>query len=223
MKKNVRVFLAIAMVICFAVSPASAELPKGHKEFMKNEDYKDAFDQFTAVMEEAKERLSAAEYKALEKENGETIAASVKEDMGSGTSEADAYAAAYWMRNEQVSRELRWDWLRKNAEDVQGFYRLKSDAFEGYMTLEKGDEENEYAAGISVAMKKEPYNSGDFDGLGKLSDGKMTAANGDEDPNAVTVTFDGETAKVVTSKALKESDLFGAGVTIDGEYLREKK
>jgi hypothetical protein len=71
-------------------------------------------------------------------------------------------------------------------------------------------------------MKKEPYKSGDFDGLGKLLKGKMTISD-DDGSNVITITFDGETAKLVSSKSFKESGWLGASVAIDGEYLREKK
>jgi len=215
-------FALVLLAALFMVSSASAALPEKHEEYMKNEDYKGAFEQFTLGMEEAKERLTPGEYERLEKE-GEKLIAGWVELNEEGYEEAEAYSSAYWSRYEQVSRELRWDWLRKNAEDAQGFYRLKSDAFDGYLTLEKGDEDGEYAVAIEAVMKKDPENSGGFEGPGKLSgDHKMTAMH-DDDDNAITITFDGETAKVVMSKAFKESGWLGAGVTLDGEYVREKK
>lgn len=218
------VLLLCVLALCLAASPASAGLPKDHKEYMKNEGYKEAFEQFTAVMEEAGERLTPDEYKALEKEIDEAMAASVEEDMESDYTEAEAWETAYFVGNAQVNMQLRWDWLRKNAEDAQGFYRLKSDAFEGYMTLEKGDEKDEYAVEISVVMKKEPHNSGGFDGYGKLAGGKMSVFDHYSDgPDVMTITFNADAAKLTSSKAFKESGELGAGVTLDGEFLREKK
>jgi hypothetical protein len=46
---------------------------------------------------------------------------------------------------------------------------------------------------------------------------------GGDQSATVDIAFDGETAKVTTSGAFKESGWFGANVIIDGEYLREKK
>jgi len=225
--KNMK-FALVLLVMVFMVSSASAALPEKHEEYMKNEDYKGAFEQFTLGMEEAKDRLTPDEYERLEKE-GEKLIAGWVEQNDEGYEEAEAYGSAYWSRYEQISMELRWDWLRKNAEDAQGFYRLKSDAFDGYLTLEKGEEDGEYAVAIEVVMKNAPENSGSFEGPGKLSGGsrdarasKMTAMH-DDDENAVTITFDGETAKVDMSKAFKESGWLGAGVTLEGEYVREKK
>ena len=220
--KKILVPMFCAVALCLFVSPAAADLPKDHAQYMKNEDYKEAFTQFTAVMKEAKDNFTPDEYKALEKEIGEQMAASVKEDMESGSSEAEAYETAFYMGNEQVGKELRWDWLRKNAEDAQGFYRLKSNALNGYMVLEKAEENGEYAVDIYVAMIKEPFNEGSFYGPGKLSGNKMIAPN-DDDANAVIITLDGDVAKIATSKTFKESGALGANVTIEGEYLRERK
>ena len=235
--KKMKFALTVLLVFVLGIAAvSSAALPGNHEEYMKNESYKAAFDRFALGMEEAEDRLTPDEYEVLEKEGEEVIAASVKEDMERGASEADAYETAYWMRYEQVSTELHRDWLRKNAEDAQGFYRLKSDAFDGYMTLEKGDEDGLYAVKIFVTMEREPHNTGEIYGPGKFSGdprdartspreartGKMTVSHFDDD-SAVTITFDGETAKVETTEALKYGGWFGAGVTIDGEYVREKK
>jgi hypothetical protein len=214
-------FVLVLLAAVFMVSSASAALPEKHEEYMKNEFYENNFNLFTAAMEEAKERLTPDEYERLEKEGNKLIAGWVEQN-DEGYSEVDAYGSAYYDRYEQVSRELKWDWLRKNAEDAQGFYRLKSDAFNGYLTLEKGDEDGEYAVEFDVVMKKGAENSGHFSGPGKLSGGKMAVPH-DDIEDAITITFDGETAKANASKALMDSGWFGAGVTIDGEYLREKK
>jgi hypothetical protein len=218
--KNLK--FALALVLALTLGVASAGVPEKHEEYMKDEDYKNAFEQFTMGMEGAKDSLTPDEYKALEKEGEEVIAAAVKADMESDTSEPDAYVGAYWMRYEQISTELRWDWLRKNAEDAQGFYSLKSDAFDGYMTLEKGEEEGEYAVAIFATMKRGPHNTGDFEGPGKLSGSEMAVTDFD-DMTVMIITFDGETAKVQETQDFKDSGWLGAGVTLDGEYVREKK
>jgi hypothetical protein len=208
------------MMFCLFSLPVYAGTPKDHEKYMEGEEYKAAFEQFTAGIEEAKERLTPDEYKALEKKSDEEIAASVIEDMEAGSSEESAYETAYYYVFEKISRQLRWDWLRKNTEDAQGFYRLKSDVFDGYMTLEKG-EDGDYAVDISVMMKNNPEKEGMFYGPGTLSGAKMTASNDDVE-NAITITFEGETAKVVASQAFNEDSL-SEGISLDGEYLREKK
>ena len=224
--KNMKFTLTVLMafVVCMAAfSPALGALPGNHEDYLKNESYKNAFDQFTLGMEEAKDRLAPDEYEVLKKEGDELIAFWIKADMeDSGYSEADAYETAYWMRYEQIGRELRHDWLRKNAEDAQGFYRLKSATFDGYLTLEKGDEDYLYAVEIEAAMRSGSQNSGHFKGSGKLSGSKMIVSHYDGE-NVAEIIFDGETAMVAASQILMDSGWFGAGVTIDGEYIREKR
>jgi len=217
--------LAVLTVAFFAAgSPALAGAPKGHATFMENEDYQSAYEQFTAVMSEAKERLSPGEYGELEKENDETMAESVKEDIASETPEIEAWATAYQMRTVYVGNALTWDWLRKNAKGVQGFYALKSGSFDGYMTIQEGDDKNAYAVYIFAAQKGGAENNGELEGGGVLDGKKISVEYGTDDSSAtVTVAFDGETATVTTSDAFKESGWFGANVVIDGEYLREKK
>lgn len=223
MKNTKVVFLLLCVLaFCFMASPALSGTPEKHEEYMKNEDYKNAFEQFLAGMEEAKERLAPEEYKAFDNEISEAMETGAIEDMESGYSEAEAYLTAYIVGYEQTNRELKRDWLRKNAEDAQGFYWLKSDVFEGYLTLEKGEEENVYAVDISVMMKNEPHNSGDFSGIGKLSGSKMSVLDS-EDTDVITIDFDGETAILTSTGEFKKSSELGEGVILDGEYLREKK
>ena len=224
MKKMQYVLAALLVIIAglAMVSSVSAALPKDHADFMKDEDYKNAFEQFTLGMQEAKERLTPDEYKALEKSNDEEMATSVKEDMEYGSSEKEAYETAYSLGYEQTSRELKWDWLRKNAEDAQGFYKMQSDAFGGYMALSKGEEDGIYEVEISLQMNYEPYNSGYFYGFGNHSGSKMLVYDSD-DENVITITFDSDIAKVTSTQAFKESGYLGHNVVLDADYLREKK
>ena len=225
--KNFKLWMLVFCMsaFCIAVSPALAALPKKHKEYLKNEYYKDAFETFTAAMEEIKEKFTPDEYKAFEKEIDEATAvyekaaAEVEDAL-----DADVYGEIYArIIDDLITEELRWDRLRKNAEGVQGFYRLKSSAFEGYMAVEKYEKGDKYGVEIRVTMKNEPRNSGYFEGDGKLSGGEILAYNvyeGNEE-DVVTINFDGETAKVKANQAFKDGGALGAGVTIDGEYVRE--
>jgi hypothetical protein len=206
-------------------APAFAALPKDHAQYMESsEDYKNAFEQFTEGMREAKERLSAGEYKDLERENETTVAEIVKESLEAKDPEADAYATAYWMRNAYVNKALVWDWLRKNANGVQGFYRMQSAAFNGYMTIQEGEGKGLYAVYIFAVQKGGAENNCELKAEGKLNKKKMRLNYGGDDPSAtVDLAFDGESARVTTSGAFKASGWFGANVVIDAEYIREKK
>jgi hypothetical protein len=217
--------LAAALTpLFFMTAGAEAAIPKNHEKLMENEDYQYSYNRFQAAMSEAKERLDAGEYKALERENDEEIASSVKSDMESGSSETEAYSMAFDWRAEHIGNVLTWDWLRKNAKGAVGYYRLESGAFDGYMTVQEGDEEGMYAVLIHAIQKGGAENSGELELLGRLEGNKITLRPDDEKQDeAAEVTFDGEKARVTTSDAFKEGGWLGAGVFLDGEYVREKK
>ncbi|MDR0356156.1 MAG: hypothetical protein LBJ64_10565 [Deltaproteobacteria bacterium] len=218
----VSVWLTAAALVL--VSPAWAATPKNHAEFMKNDVYKNSFAKFTATMDEAKSRLSPEEFQALEKENDKTMAESVQEDMAAGYSEVEAWDTAYTMISVHVGDVLVWDWLKKNAQGLIGYYRMNSSALDGYMTVEESDEENAYAIYIFAAQKTDAQNNGEIQGLGRLNGTQMRLDfGGEEQAETVDINFEGETATVATSAEFKNSGWFGGNVIIDGEYVREKK
>ena len=219
------VLLFCALAFCLAAVPASAALLKGHEEFMKNEYYKEAFEAFSEVMKEAKENFTPDEYKALEKKTDEAVskyeksALEVESELG-----AEVYGEIYnRMIDDFITEELRWNRLRKNSDGTQGFYRLKSNALEGYMAVEKagGDDENAYGVEIRVWNDEQSVY---FEGFGKLSDGKILAeyVYESDDEYVVTINFDDETAKAEANQAWKDRAKDDGDVPIDGEYLREK-
>jgi hypothetical protein len=207
MKWKMKFAIAAAVFLAFMVglasaSFASAALPEKHAEYMKNESYKHAFDQFTLGMDEVKGRLTPDLYEFFEEDVHEAMAASVKESIESGYSEADAWETGFYMGYGLADRELKWDWLRKNAEDAQGLYTQISDLYDGYMTLEKGDEDGVYAFEIHMTEIRNPDISVGFKGVGELSGGprdartsKMIVSDADN-PEAAVITFDNDTAEV---------------------------
>lgn len=225
--RKLLVAAALAAFTFFTLCPeacALAGLPKDHKKFMKNGDYAEAYEQFSATMKEAEERLESAEYAELDRENGREIAESVAEDTASGDfTEMEAYASAYWMRGEYVSKYLVWDWLKRNAEGVLGFYRLKSGDAEGYLTVEESDEEGLYAVYATKTAKGDRDKTADLRNFGKLEGNKMTVGDEEEEEYVLTVVFDGETAIVKGLPGQKDDFLADFGILLDGEYVREKK
>ena len=218
--KSVLLFCALA--ICLTAAQASAALPEGHEEFMKNEYYKNCFEAFSKVMNEAKEGFTQDEYKAFEKEVFDRISAyektasNVESVLG-----AEVYGEIYArVIDNFITDELRWNKLRKNPEGAQGFYRLKSETFEGYMAVEKGYEDDYYGVEIYVLNKEQ---SAYFEGLGKLSDGKMPAYYVYESDVEfiVTIDFEGDTAKAEANQAWKDMSKEDGDAPIDGEYVRE--
>ena len=222
MVKNFTAFF-LFLLMAFAAS-AQGSAPKNHAELLKDDFYRENRQQYENIMTEAKERLTAEEYDKLAADFEAEIARGAAESIKAGDSEAEAYATEYIAAVERLNRELIFDWLRKNAAGVQGFYRFISEAYEGWLTVQEGDGPASWAVSIFVSQRNEPYNNGELDGEGKLDGGRMAVNYGSDDASAtVTIVFDGETARVETSKAFKESGWFGANIVIDGNYGKERK
>lgn len=219
--------LALTLLLVLAASAPAEALPANHDQLMKNEDYRSAYERYTAALAEARDRLTDEEYRALADGCEKAVAENAAESVKGGTDQAEAYAAEYWARNENISRELVWDYLRKNAEGVQGLYRFQSEGYDGYLTVQAADDPGVWAVEISAIMTGDSENSGEVQGLGRLDGNRMAVNYGDDeaekDGRTVDITFDGETARVATSEGFKRSGWLGHNVVIDGDYLREKK
>jgi len=222
--KTASAFIVLVIFAFCSQADAFAGVAKNHKKLMANEEYAMAYEQMANVMNEAKERLDAGEFKALDQENAGAIAESVREGMETGgIDEPEAYATAYWMRSEYVSHALVWDWLRKNPRGVQGFYRLKSGEADGYMTITESDEKDVYEVYVSLVMKGDPKKAADLMSIGTLDGQTMTAGFPEDEEILLNIVFKGETASVISPDKAKKQFLDDCGMVFDGEYEREKK
>jgi hypothetical protein len=231
--KNYRAALALFCVSMLLTagttcSPALAFAPPAnHEKLLEDKEYKDYFDRYTASRKEAKGRLSPVEYAELEKKIDEDMAESLEEAIASGWSETEAWSVAYMTGSRFMDRELAFHWLRKNTPGIQGYYKLKSDAFDGYMTVEEIDDldnrKNYYAVNIYVVQKGGAEKNGLIEGGGQLEGKKIPVDFGGDECQTVTVNFDGETATVETSEEFRDSGWLDDGVVLHGEYVREKK
>ena len=196
------------MLPAFAADAQAA--PKNHAKLLQNADYKSSYERYGKTMAEAKERLAAHEYAKLAADFEEEIARAAAASIKAGSCGAEAYATEYAAAAERMHKELGFDWLRKHAVGIQGFYRLKSAAYDGYLTVQEGDA-SKWAVYIYAGQKRAPHNNGELRGEGRLEGGKLVVNYGNDNASAtVTLVFEGETARVETSKAFKESGWFGA-------------
>ncbi|MCR4665755.1 MAG: hypothetical protein K5657_00475 [Desulfovibrio sp.] len=208
--------------VLFASSAVYAA-PANHDALMADEEYKNAFESYTATLKEAEERLEAKDFADLKKSLEAAMTEQVKEDMASDTKESEAWESAYTIALERAKQEIKRDWLRRHPEGAQGFYRMQSKAFDGWLLVEKGDEPDLYAVEIYAIQKNAPNNSGELAGFGKLKGNVMSAVDKNDDQNPVNITFKGDTATIAEPEAFKKSGALGAGVTFDGDFVREKK
>ncbi|MDR1533878.1 MAG: hypothetical protein LBU64_02075, partial [Planctomycetota bacterium] len=126
---------------------------------------------------------------------------------------------------DEAAKRLVGRYVRQS--EAQGYYKLKSDAFDGSLTVERAGGENSYAVHLFAVQKGGANNMGEVDGIGVLVGNKIKISPGYGDGipglvDAVEVIFAGETARVATSEAFKGGGWLGAGVVLDGEYEREE-
>lgn len=218
----VTVFIMCSAVLqSFSSEASPCALPRNHPDLMKNEDYKTMFEQFSAAVQEARARLDDAEYEALEEKCARELPEIAKKAMKDGDTEADAYWFAYLEYFEYVDTLLTWDWLKRNANGIVGFYRLQSDKYDGYLTVQEGDDKDVYAFALIVSAKGNPDDNYNMKCPLELKDGKMILDNsGETGEGTVEVSFVGETAHVATSNDFKDMRFSGE---LDGEYARERK
>ena len=215
---------ATVLAASLLVPSLAMSLPADHETLMKDGSYKEAYGIYEATRNEARDRLDAKDFEALQKSIDEEMEAWVKEDTTSGTSASEAWQTAYMGAAGTLGKELEHDWLRRNAEGVQGFYRLQSEGgVTAFLCVLGGDEPGQYAVKMEVSQTAAPYASGELDGLGILEGQTMKVVDKNEPEAPLSITFDGDKATVAESQAFKASGLLGNGVSLDGKYLRERK
>ncbi len=214
------VFLACALLLM--ASTASA-IPADHAVLMKDSEYKEAFAMYSETLHEAEKRMQAQDLSKVKNDVQAQMEASVKEYVSSGLAEAEAWATAFILGKEELDHEMTRDWLCRHPEGMQGFYRMQSSIFDGWLAIQKADAPEQYAVHIFAIQKNEPFNSGELEGLGTAKGNVISAADKNDDENPVSITVSGETATISEPKAFKESGALGAGVSFEGSYLREKK
>ena len=101
-----KIFFLACMVLLTA-SAVCAE-PANHATLMANGEYKQAFDAYSATLQEAKTRLGAKDFAAVRKAVQAEMEDSVKEDVASGTAEAEAWSAVeararFWLCTRALS------------------------------------------------------------------------------------------------------------------------
>ena len=151
------------------------------------------------------------------------MAESARLEISTGSSEAEAWSNAYGQGRDSLNRELTWDWLRLHPEGIQGLYRMQSKVFDGWMTVQKKKGADLYGVHISACQKNAPFNSGELTGQGRLKGNAMWAADQSDARNPIRIVFHGETAVITEPESFKKSGILGAGVSFEGDFIREKK
>lgn len=219
---HLRNFFALVCLLLLTASVAAAA-PANHSALMADGAYRKAFGAYAAAEQEAMKRLDARDFAAVRESR-----ACRKWRIGQAgnihwLSEAEAWSNAYGQGRDRLNRELTWNWLRRHPEGIQGLYRMQSKVFDGWMTVQKKKEADLYEVHISACQKNAPFNSGELTGQGRLKGNAMWAADQSDARNPIRIVFHGETAVITEPEAFKKSGILGAGVSFEGDFIREKK
>ena len=217
-----RNLFALVCLLLLTASAAAAT-PANHDALMTDGEYRKAFEAYSTTDQEAGKRLDAQDFAAVQKVVQAEMAEWAEMEISAGSSETEAWGNAYATGRDSLNSELMWDWLRRHPEGVQGFYRMQSKTFDGWMTVRKEKNADMYAVHIVASQKSTPFNSGELDGVGRLKDNSMQVADQSDEKNPVQIAFHGETATIVEPEAFKKSGALGSGVSFDGDFIREKK
>ena len=185
---------------------AAAATPANHDALMTDGEYRKAFEAYSTTEQEAGERLDAQDFAAVQKVVQAEMAEWAEMEISAGSSETEAWSNAYATGRDSLNRELMWDWLRRHPEGVQGFYRMQSKTFDGWMTVRKEKNADMYAVHIVASQKSTPFNSGELDGVSRLKDNSMQVADQSDEKNPVQIAFHGETATIVEPEAFKKRE-----------------
>ena len=219
---HLRNFFALVCLLLLTASVAAAA-PANHSALMADGAYRKAFGAYAADEQEAMKRLDARDFAAVREAVHAEMAESARLEISTGSSEAEAWSNAYGQGRDRLNRELTWNWLRRHPEGIQGLYRMQSKVFDGWMTVQKKKEADLYEVHISACQKNAPFNSGELTGQGRLKGNAMWAADQSDARNPIRIVFHGETAVITEPEAFKKSGILGAGVSFEGDFIREKK
>ena len=212
-----RNLFALVCLLLLTASAAAAT-PANHDALMTDGEYRKAFEAYSTTDQEAGKRLDAQDFAAVQKVVQAEMAEWAEMEISAGSSETEAWSNAYATGRDSLNSELMWDWLRRHPEGVQGFYRMQSKTFDGWMTVRKEKNADMYAVHIVASQKSTPFNSGELDGVGRLKDNSMQVADQSDEKNPVQIAFHGETATIVEPEAFKKSGALGSGVNTDTPY-----
>lgn len=219
---HLRNFFALVCLLLLTASVAAAA-PANHSALMADGAYRKAFGAYAAAEQKAMKRLDARDFATVREAVHAEMAESARLEISTGSSEAEAWSNAYGQGRDSLNRELTWDWLRLHPEGIQGLYRMQSKVFDGWMTVQKKKGADLYGVHISACQKNAPFNSGELTGQGRLKGNAMWAADQSDARNPIRIVFHGETAVITEPESFKKSGILGAGVSFEGDFIREKK
>ncbi|MBQ3396039.1 MAG: DUF1311 domain-containing protein [Synergistaceae bacterium] len=227
--------LMIILVILFS-SCAYALSDSEYKELLKNKEFAEAEKELNAVWAKLKKELPKNAFELLQadqrqwlgRERDDNAKALIDEN---GMSKAEAYTSETQNRAEFLPSIADECYLVTNPDGIQGWYvehAVNSEEEIGTLGIKYTDKKNgKVHVSFEVAYQVNPdspesYHMGSWKAEGKYEGGNTLTLTDKEYPDCIaTLTFDGDKVKVEITDAFYDHAMFGAGITLNGIYVRE--
>ena len=231
--------LLAALSVFFASAAFAALSEEQHTRYWeKDKNYRVMYDLYDVALMNAYNLLEEAAFQALEKDNAAAVEKNAQSAAAAGKDEAAAYAFAYGRQILQINKLIAPE-LSGN-DPLAGFYALRSDTLEGYMTAAKGGEDEPCELEFVVWSKAEPATFGrSWARVAALTQSFSTSSvqnpkdlEQNDDANLqIAVVIEGGSATVKTTEAFRKGGYVTAGMgeeyaksalDISGTYVFEK-
>lgn len=227
--------LILVLVISFS-SCAYALSDSEYKDMMKDKDFAEADKELNAVWARLKKELPKNAFELLQADQRQWLGhkrddnAKALIDEG-GMSKVEAYTSETLDRAEHLPEIADTCYLLTNPDGIQGWYvehAVDSEEEIGTLGIKYTDKKNgKVIASFEVAYQVNPdspesYSQGLWEAEGKFEGGNTLKLIDKEYPDCIaTLTFDGDKVKVEITDAFYDHAMFGAGITLNGTYVRK--
>lgn len=225
--KTPHVFGACALLLLAATAASAADpepdLHNGRPPTL-SEDLREAEQSMRDTLAEAETLLTPEDYAQIKKIHdywaASEAATNVRAYMDSGLSESEAWAMEIGGHADAVSQAVDVLQLRREGKGVEGVYEFgpnSGKSYQGMLLVRQMDDS--YTVSVNVAKGSGAAASTcSFVGGGNLR-GAVLNVNNEEDPDiALTITFEGPSARVEASGAANAE--CGHGMALDGVYVK---
>lgn len=231
-----KIFALVLLIIMIFSSMAYALSDSEYKEMMKNKEFAAAEKELNSVWAKLKKELPKNAFELLQADQRQWLGrkrddnAKVLIEEG-GMSKVEAYTSETLNRAEFLPSIAEECYLVTNPDGIQGWYvehAVNSDEEIGTLAIKYTDRKNgKVSASFEVAYQVNPdspesYHQGSWKAEGTFEGGNTLTLTDKEYPDCIAkLTFEGDKVKVETTEAFNERAMFGAGITLNGTYVRE--
>ena len=231
-----KTFASVLLFILALSSCAYALSDSEYKDMMKNKEFAEAEKELNTVWAKLKKELPKNAFELLQADQRSWLGRKRDDNAKAlidevGMSKVEAYTSETLNRAEFLPKIADECYLTTNPDGIQGWYvehAVNSEEEIGTLAIKYTDKKNgKVHVSFEVAYQVNPdspesYNMGSWEADGKFDGGNTLKLTDKEYSDCIAIlTFDGDKVKVETTDAFSEHAMFGAGITLNGTYVRE--